>query len=121
MIQMSFNHYDFYSDDHIIDLVWRRLEGTEVAWLPLQDIITDNRSKTKGLTLSQARNILSMSDGTDDDEQRKLLEFFWGPESVPKPKEPYNKEPKTCSHDWIEVILFHTPQMRCRWCDVKKS
>lgn len=52
---------------------------------------------------------------------QKLFDFYFNTDAINKPKEPVFNKDECKSHDWVEVILFHTPQLRCRWCDIKKS
>jgi hypothetical protein len=71
------------------------------------------------------KSILDVLAEVSDDSEAKtdLHNLFWG--YAPDKKEwqapIVTKDPEFCSHDWHEVILFTTPQLRCRWCDISKS
>lgn len=69
-------------------------------------------------------HILATSSGNGDEEQKRLMEYFWGitqPADLPRGQDTEFRSKEGCSHDWHEVILFMTPQLRCKWCDIKKS
>lgn len=66
---------------------------------------------------------LMMSASSDDDATERLRKWFQGDYQIsdlPTGSSQF-REPTNCQHDFVEVILFHTPQLRCRFCDIKKS
>lgn len=67
---------------------------------------------------------LMMSAQDDEAAKQAIMDYFWGwsapTDKSSLPSGASNKDYSACSHEWQEVILFHTPQLRCRFCDIKK-
>lgn len=113
--------YLWMDDAEIINLVLNRIEPHGYEW----DVINSKMWKrpyrtgdySAYLTPKIARDVLSASDSSSEDETNKLLEFFWGCPVLPKPPQ---IDTKTCKHEWIDVILFNLVTKRCKFCDIKK-
>lgn len=123
--------YDLMDDNAIISLVWDCLMPHGIDWNYKTEEIRKIGSSACGvpkfMSLTKARNILSASDGSREDETNKLLEFFFGPPpEFPKPTTIYHygdevMPPIACSHHyWVDVILFNSITQRCKHCDIKK-
>lgn len=113
--------YSWMYEDDIIKLLTTRFANAGYLWNPktfeivrLPYRLGDYKSY---LPIEDARKVLSKSDGTAEDETKKLIEYFWRIGPTLSQTEITTAQ---CSHSWTTVILFNVVSERCVYCDIKK-
>ncbi len=104
--------------------VYYREHGDDFVVISHTNAYLQPRSSIPRLALI---NIIAMSGGPDD-EYKKLRAFFWNDlptDDLPSGNRPigetFSSQADCRFHDFHEVTLFHTPQLRCRFCDIKQT